>query len=118
MRNRSERRKDPDQWWEVTAYGNEARAFEVGADQTVYIQDINNTTVVKLPPSFQTLVPKTQQEFIEALQAALKAGGIEHAVIVPDDVQFLRMTPVSFHKGKQLDIKARAGSRKDTKEMN
>ena len=118
MRNRSERRKNPDQWWEVTAYGNKARAFEVGADQTVYIQDVSDTTVVKLPPGFQTLTPGIQQEFVEALQAALKAGGIEHAVIVPDDVQFLRMTPVPHQKGKELDMKVRASARQSTKEMN
>lgn len=118
MRNRSERRKNPDQWWEVTAYGTETRAIEIGADKSIYVQDVGNTTVVKLPQEFAAWPSATQNEFVEALQVAIKQEGIEHAVIVPHGVQFLRMTPVSHAKGKDLDAKVRAGARKTTKEMN
>ena len=94
--NRAERRKNPDQWWELRAIADgNSKPLPVG-DHTVNIQGrIGDLVVVS--------VPHAMAGAMEGLMRMLNDAGIENAVIVPEGVRFLSARPVSPEKSKELD---------------
>lgn len=101
MKNRAERRKDPDQWWQVVSYfsDNVVKEVKVGEDSVYVRGSVADVVVVQLPdmPTEQLL------GMMKGMTMALEAAGIMSALVIPHGIEFMKMLPVDPAKSRELD---------------
>lgn len=106
--NRSERRKNPDQWWRVVAFAREDKEVQVQGGSPVYVRgNVEDVTVVQLPEDAARMQGSDLYNYMRGVEAALMASGIENALIVPRGVEFVGLRPLSHEESLTLSIRKR-----------
>ena len=101
-RNRSERRADPDQWYQLVGhFDGQTVPHELNGKPVFVRGKIGDVLVVQMPSG---LSPKEQFELFQGTKAALEGAGINHSmIVVPEAVKFLKLRPIDSATGKKLD---------------
>lgn len=104
--NRSERRKSPDQWWQVVASASPEHEVKVEGGPPVYVRgNVEKLTLVQLPDEVSHMSPSEIGLYLNGVKDALRAVGLEDVLIMPRGVEFVCLRPVSPEQGLTLSLR-------------